>query len=436
MIKRMVEDTHPFIFIRCLPVSLFFVFLFPVPFTSRFEPTCRVAYDRLLMKRAFKLRGVGLFLASGLIAILALQGRLTPGPAEAAGATLSFPTATCSGASASVSLAWAPVAGASEIYIDLSTVDNGFVSGSYKTSESLAGNASSYTWSGLKTYTPYFWRVDSKLSSGIVASETGVFVVCSEPILLASNPECNDAPDATVTFRWAPSVPSAQQQWIDIGSQEGFASGTYNSYGPFAPGQSSFQMPKMQSSTYYYRIGSQLSDGSLRSTITRTFTIGCGSSVDTDLHHSGDKLVYPALGIVAPVNVRKIGPQGNMLNPEGKDDVVRYDFSNFPGLGGYAGNGGTTALAGHLDYRPYYPAVFYNLARAREGDAIEYRRADGVVKKFTVAWFASIPFEQDLSEYLKSSNPESLILITCDGTFNESAGGYTNRAIVYAVAAN
>ncbi len=29
---------------------------------------------------------------------------------------------------------------------------------------------------------------------------------------------------------------------------------------------------------------------------------------------------------------------------------VRYDFPNNPGFGGYPGSGGTTVLAGHVDY--------------------------------------------------------------------------------------
>ncbi|HLF78111.1 MAG TPA: class F sortase [Dehalococcoidia bacterium] len=377
-----------------------------------------------------------LLLAAGLAAISALQGGPLPQPVQAAGATLSLPSATCSGSNATVSFAWTPPAGATETWIDLSTLDNGFVGGSYQTVGPLSGTASSYTWPGLKTYQPYFWRVGSKLPSGPVASETGVFVVCSEPILLASNPECIGKAEATVTFRWAPSVPATQQQWIDVSTQNTFRTGTFSSYGPFLPDASSFKLDRVQTSTYYYRLNSQLQDGSGRGSITRTFVVACGSGADTDLHHSNDKLVYPALGIVAPVNTRKVGPDGAMLNPEGKDDVVRYDFSSFPGLGGYPGNGGTTALAGHLDYRPYYPAVFYNLTKGKPGDVIEYRRADGTVKKFTVAWVASIPFEQSLSEYLTSTNPESMVLITCDGGFDESLGGYANRAIVYAVAAN
>jgi hypothetical protein len=376
-----------------------------------------------------------------LLALVAAAGALfslpaTSGipPAEAAGATLAFPTASCSRSSATVDFSWTSPAGATESWIDLSLTDNGFVGGSYQSVGPFAGSTNAYSWPGLKTYEPYFWRVGSKTAAGTVVSETGVFVACSEPILLASNPECNGKPEASVMFRWAPSVPAAQQQWLDVSTQSSFSSGSYTSYGYFAAGASAYKLDGVKTGTYYYRVNSLLSGGEGRGTITRSFTVACGG-VDTDLHQTGDKLIYPALGIVAPVNVRKIGPDGAMLNPEGMDDVVRYDFSGFPGMGGYPGNGGTTALAGHLDYRPYYPAVFYNLTKARQGDVIEYRRADGIVKKYSVAWVGSVPFEQSISEYLAATNPESMVLITCDGTFSE-AGGYSNRAIVYAVATN
>ena len=60
----------------------------------------------------------------------------------------------------------------------------------------------------------------------------------------------------------------------------------------------------------------------------------------------------------------------------------------------------------------------------------------GAVKKFVVDWVGSLSFDQSLTEYLVSTSPESMVLITCDGTFEESHGGYDRRAIVYAVAAN
>ncbi len=375
--------------------------------------------------------------AATLVALFALQGAAPPRHVEAAAATLSFPSGSCSGSGATANLAWTPPAGAIENQIDISTHDNGFISGSYQSVGPLSSTASSYTWSGLKTYTPYYWRVDSKMASGYITSDTGIFVICSEQILLAGNPECgSSASAATVSFKWAPSIPVVSQQWIDVTTGTDFAAGTYKSYGPFSGTASSYQLTQQPSAVYNYRIVDQLSDGTTRTSISRTYTVACGTGVDTDLHHTGDTVIYPALGISAAVDIRKVGPDGSMLTPEGKDDIVRYDFSDFPNLGGYAGNGGTTVLAGHLDYKPYYPAVFYTLAKAQPGDVIEYHRADGLVKKYTVSWAASVPFEQSLNPYLASTSPESLVMITCDGTFDESVGGYTNRAIVYAIASN
>ena len=381
-------------------------------------------------------RRLALLLATSLIVVLALVMTAAPRSVEAAGALLSFPQASCGASSANVSFSWAPPAGATETWLDVSTNDNGFVAGSFMNAGPLSGGASSYTWGGLKTHTPYFWRVDSRLASGWVASETGVFVACSEPILLASNPDCLSATDASVSFSWAPTTPATRQQWIDVSSQGSFTAGGYTGHGPFNGGTFSYKLDHLAPGGYAYRIQAEQADGTWRSSIARTFVANCGANVDIDLHDTGDTLVYKRLNITAPVNVRQVGPDGAMLNPEGKDDVVRYDFSAFSGLGGYPGNGGTTVLAGHLDYRPYYQAVFYPLSKAARGDVIEYYRGDGVVKTYVVDWVSSIPFDQSLNEYIVSTNPETMVLITCDGTFDSTGGGYNKRAIVYAIAAN
>jgi len=68
------------------------------------------------------------------------------------------------------------------------------------------------------------------------------------------------------------------------------------------------------------------------------------ADVDTNLYGTGDELVIPGLSIDAPVNTRNVGEDGKMGDPAGKDDVVRYDFPSFPGLGGYPGSGGTAVI--------------------------------------------------------------------------------------------
>ncbi len=155
--------------------------------------------------------------------------------------------------------------------------------------------------------------------------------------------------------------------------------------------------------------------------------------VDTALYGSNDTLVIQSLGINAPVNTRNVAADGTMGDPLGKDDVVRYDFPVFPGLGGYPGNGGTTVIAGHVDYHPNFEAVFWTLRQAAAGTQIDYYRGDGTVVSYQVDWTGTVGGDDDIGQYMVSTSPESMVLITCDGTFDPATRHYNNRSIVHAV---
>jgi len=154
--------------------------------------------------------------------------------------------------------------------------------------------------------------------------------------------------------------------------------------------------------------------------------------VDTSLYGSGDTLVIAGLGINAPVNTRNVGDDGKMGDPAGKDDVVRYDFPTMPELGGYPGMGGTTVLAGHVDYHPNFTAVFWTLRQATVGMQIDYYRSDGVWVSYAIDWISSSSGDGDIAEYLVSTSPESMVLISCEGTFDPSTLHYNNRTLVHA----
>jgi sortase (surface protein transpeptidase) len=122
-----------------------------------------------------------------------------------------------------------------------------------------------------------------------------------------------------------------------------------------------------------------------------------------------------------------------MGDPLGKDDVVRYEFPMLPDLGGYPGNGGTTVLAGHVDYRPNFQAVFWTLRQAQVGTRIDYYRGDGYLISYVVDWIATVGGEDDVAQYFPASGPESIVLISCEGTFNAATREYDRRTMVHAV---
>ena len=170
----------------------------------------------------------------------------------------------------------------------------------------------------------------------------------------------------------------------------------------------------------------------------------CQSSTSPTCDYaSGDTLSIPSLktgdsgrcgttSISAPVNVYDM-TDSNMGIPIADCDVVRENFgAAFPGYGGYPGNGGTTVLAGHVDYHPNYQAVFWNLRSIQNGAEIDYIRGDGKVITYSVDWAAPISDPNyDWSGLVAAGSTETIVLITCDGTFNSATHEYDHRFVAH-----
>ncbi len=169
-------------------------------------------------------------------------------------------------------------------------------------------------------------------------------------------------------------------------------------------------------------------------------------SVGGGIAGSGDRLVIRSIGVNAPVNVRKVGSDGVMGNPQGPDDVVWYDFSALPGLGGYPGTGGNAAIAGHVDWGvqhsglgcknntvpPPCGAVFWTLRSIQTGASIDYITADGRDIQYSVDWVKNLSGNTDFVDYVTSTGSDVITLITCEGTFNPATHEYDQRMVVRA----
>src|SRR3954467_13071886 len=115
-----------------------------------------------MMKRNLPAR-FSLTVLAGLLAACALLGVGHLQRPGAAGATLSLPSVSCSGANATVAFQWQQLSGATSQYLDLSVQDDSFVK------DSFAGTAvtgSSFTWGGLQPGSIYWWRVNTNTSAG------------------------------------------------------------------------------------------------------------------------------------------------------------------------------------------------------------------------------------------------------------------------------
>jgi len=166
-----------------------------------------------------------------------------------------------------------------------------------------------------------------------------------------------------------------------------------------------------------------------------------GASADSGDSHapsgpaaeSGMRMVIPKIGVDAPVTVRVMGSDGVMGPPNGRFDVVWYDFSAFSGLGGYPGSSGNAVFSGHVDYHPHYTAVFWDLNQLAPGDIIEVYLPNGSVARYAVQWSETIDPETDFISYCRDTGEGIITIVTCQGTFDPSTGQYNYRLVVRGV---
>lgn len=145
----------------------------------------------------------------------------------------------------------------------------------------------------------------------------------------------------------------------------------------------------------------------------------------------GDKLVIPSANVNADVSRSTVSASGQMPDPTGYFNAVWYDFSSWPGLGGYV-NAGNMVLSGHVDCARCInggsgTAVFWSVRNLKPGDTAEYRTADGRTISYVVTESHAVGTDTDFSAIVASSTAD-MTLITCTGSF--SGGEYDKRHIV------
>jgi hypothetical protein len=160
---------------------------------------------------------------------------------------------------------------------------------------------------------------------------------------------------------------------------------------------------------------------------------------------SGDRLVIAKANVNAPISLKVVPASGGELaSPNGSDDVVFYDFSAWPGIGGYPGAGGTAIFSGHVDWggrdgtgckNNTVPApctaVFWDLDKLAAGDTIEVRlKGVSYTYKVTGAVDMAADDTDTWNRVIASSSKEGITLITCGGDFNKTTHEYDKRHIV------
>ena len=138
------------------------------------------------------------------------------------------------------------------------------------------------------------------------------------------------------------------------------------------------------------------------------------------------RLVLPLIGVDVPVEPLSLSDDLTMPAPQHAGVVGWYTFSAEAGMPGNA------VLAGHRDWQRQRGA-FFSLGALGEGADIWVQDGSGAWYLYQVIWSASLPEETLLvGDVVGPTDTPSLTLITCSGTFSQTAGQFLERRIVRA----
>lgn len=151
---------------------------------------------------------------------------------------------------------------------------------------------------------------------------------------------------------------------------------------------------------------------------------GAATQPDTPIQIS-----IPKINVTASIESVGNDDQGRMDVPKGVQNAAWWNLGALPGAGGNA------VISGHLDNYLQEPAVFWRLRELAEGDTITVRDARGVDHTFEVVNAATyahneVPLDVIFGDAVQIR--PNLILITCEGTWDETDRNYDQRYVVYA----
>lgn len=141
-------------------------------------------------------------------------------------------------------------------------------------------------------------------------------------------------------------------------------------------------------------------------------------------------IAIEAIGLGA-TPVRPVGLDGEgQLEIPNESEVGWYRFGSWPG------RPGATVLAAHVSWNDT-TGPFYRLVDLEPGALISVTMADETMRSYTVIERTQYRKTELPSERVWTlEGPETLVLITCGGDFNEAIRRYRHNIVVYAVPAS
>lgn len=133
-----------------------------------------------------------------------------------------------------------------------------------------------------------------------------------------------------------------------------------------------------------------------------------------------------SLGISSTLETLRTDAAGRLESPK------QWQQAGWFADGAVPGEIGPAVVAGHVD-SPTGPAVFARLGELEPGDLVEVERADGEVARFRVDRAEVVAKDDFPTEAVYGPTPDAqLRLITCDGPYVRSSGGYQGNLVVFA----
>jgi LPXTG-site transpeptidase (sortase) family protein len=141
----------------------------------------------------------------------------------------------------------------------------------------------------------------------------------------------------------------------------------------------------------------------------------------------GRWLLIPKIGVDAKIQTVGTMPSGSIGIPSNAQDVAWFAGS------APIGTAGTAVVVGHVDTHIFGPGVFRGLKGLGKGDAL-YVSIEGRISRFTVTGSEVYPEGTDrMDEVIGTRQGRArLVLITCDGKWDQSVKRYTDRLVVFA----
>jgi sortase (surface protein transpeptidase) len=147
----------------------------------------------------------------------------------------------------------------------------------------------------------------------------------------------------------------------------------------------------------------------------------------------------PAISVSIPTNmsINKIHVD-TPIQPVGLTAQGNMDIDDNPKQAAWYMNGpkpgerGSAVIAGHYGWKAGVPSVFNDLNKLVAGDEIKITSANGNTMRFVVVRLAMYAPDQDATDVFRSDDAiPHLNLVTCQGTWNNSARTYTERLVVF-----